>query len=114
VAHHRLAALPAGAVAVAVAAVRRAAERANTMLAFEDAAALLEQAHAALEGHGQGEARLDLREGFELRLMAGLAFMRAGQTDRGRATCEAAAADARRLGDGQRLAEAALGYGAEL
>ena len=45
------------------------------MLAFEDAAALLEQARAALEGAGQ----LGSEQAFELQLLAGLAFMRAGQ-----------------------------------
>ena len=109
-AHHRLAALPAGDADAAMAAARRAAERAIAMLAFEDAAALLESARAALEGAGQ----LGPRESFELRLLAGLAFMRAGQGDRGRALCGAAAAEARALGDGERLARAALGYGAEL
>jgi tetratricopeptide (TPR) repeat protein len=109
-AHHRLAALPAGEPASAAAVARRAAERAMAMLAFEDAAALLERARAALEGVG----RLAAVESFELRLLAGLAFMRAGQGDRGRALCGAAAAEARALGDGERLARAALGYGAEL
>jgi hypothetical protein len=109
-AHHRLAALPAGDADAARAAAHRAAERAMAMLAFEDAAALLESARGALEGAG----RLGPRESFELRLLAGLAFMRAGQGDRGRALCGAAAAEARALGDGERLARAALGYGAEL
>jgi AAA ATPase domain len=109
-AHHRLAALPAGDPEAAVAVARRAAERAMVMLAFEDAAALLETARATLAG----VRRLELRESFELRLLAGLAFMRAGQGDRGRALCGAAAAEARALGDGERLARAALGYGAEL
>jgi tetratricopeptide (TPR) repeat protein len=40
--------------------------------------------------------------------------MRAGQGERGRALCGAAATEARALGDGERLARAALGYGAEL
>ncbi len=109
-AHHRLAALPAGDADAAATAARRAAERAMTMLAFEDAAELLEGARAALDG----VARLGARESFELRLGAGLAFMRAGQGGRGRALCAAAAAEARALGDGERLARAALGYGAEL
>jgi hypothetical protein len=109
-AHHRLAALPAGDADAATAAVHRASERAMAMLAFEDAAALLESARAALAGAG----RLGAKESFELRLSAGLAFMRAGQGDRGRALCAAAAAEARALGDGDRLARAALGYGAEL
>ncbi|HET6146965.1 MAG TPA: AAA family ATPase [Polyangia bacterium] len=110
IAHHRLAALPAGDAAAAAAAARRAAERAAAMLAFEDAAALLEQARARLEEAG----RIDPADACDLRLGAGLAFMRAGQADRGRQLCGAAADEARRLGDGARLARAALGYGAEL
>jgi tetratricopeptide (TPR) repeat protein len=110
VAHHRLAALPAGDPAAAASAAQHAAERAMSMLAFEDAAVLLEQARTGLAATGQ----LDAERAFELQLMAGLGFMRAGQGDRGRALCAAAAAEARRLGDGERLARAALGYGAEL
>ena len=110
VAHHRLAALPAGDPSAVALAAQRAASRAMSMLAFEDAAALLEQARAALEAAGQ----LDPGQAFELQLLAGLGFMRAGQGDRGRALCAAAAGEARRLRDGERLARAALGYGAEL
>ena len=110
VAHHRLAALPAGDAGAAASAARRAAERAMAMLAFEDAAAILETARESL----LKADRLDLRESFELRLRAGLAFLRAGQGDRGRALCAAAADEARRLGDGDSLARAALSYGAEL
>ena len=110
VAHHRLAALPAGDASAAAAAARRAADRAMAMLAFEDAAPMLEAARASL----QRAERLDPRENFELRLGAGLAFIRAGQGDRGRALCAAAAADARRMGDGESFARAGLSYGAEL
>jgi len=110
VAHHRLAALPGGDAADATRAVRRAADRAMAMLAFEDAAALLETARAAL----QKANRLDAHEMFELRLRAGLAFIRAGHGARGRALCAAAADEARQLGDGEGLARAALSYGAEL
>lgn len=110
IAHHHLAALPAGDEAAAVAAARRAAERAMAMLAFEDAASLLVAARARLEAVG----RLDPEHGFELQLTAGLAFIRAGQGDKGRALCASAAEAARRLGDSARLAEAALAYGAEL
>jgi hypothetical protein len=108
VAHHRLAALPGGDAEAAALAARDAADRAMTMLAFEDAAAMLETARESLHK----AERLDARQDFELRLRAGLAFLRAGQGDRGRALCAAAAAGARRLGDGDALARAALGYGA--
>jgi tetratricopeptide (TPR) repeat protein len=110
VAHHRLAALPAGDPAAAASAAHRAADRAMSMLAFEDAATLLEQARAGLAATGQ----LDPDRAFELQLMAGLGFMRAGQGDRGRALCAAAASEARQRGHGERLARAALGYGADL
>src|SRR5436190_10522513 len=96
IAHHLLAALPAGDAGVAVAAARQAADRAMAMLAFEDAAAMLETARGALHKAD----RLDARENLELRLRAGLAFLRAGQGDRGRALCAAAADEARRMGDG--------------
>ena len=110
IAHHRLAALPAGDAAAAAAAARRAADRATAMLAFEDAASMLEAARTSL----QRAERLDAGDNFELRLGAGLAFIRAGQGERGRALCAAAAADARQMGDGESFARAGLGYGAEL
>jgi hypothetical protein len=110
IAHHRLAALPEGDVVLAAEAARRAADHAAGMLAFEDAAALLEQAHAALQAAHVGDARLAC----ELSLAAGFARMRAGDITRGRALCEGAAQEARRLGDGELFARCALGYGAEL
>ena len=111
VAHHRLAALPAGDPA-------RGRERGAARGGAGDG-------DAGVRGRGRAagdrRARLCsrragwmLRESFELRLRAGLAFMRAGQGDRGRALCAAAADEARRLGDGDSLARAALSYGAEL
>jgi hypothetical protein len=110
VAHHLLAALPAGDPAAAAAAARRAADRAMAMLAFEDAALLLEKAHHAL-----ASARApDPRELCRLELLAGVAHMRAGAGDRGRAACARAADRARQLGDGELLAQAAVAYGAEL
>ena len=110
IAHHRLAALPHGDPAAAAAAARAAADRAMTMLAFEDAATLLQQARRAVES----TPAPDRRDLCELELLEGTAWMRAGDATRGRAACGAAADEARRLGAGDLLARAALGYGAEL
>jgi tetratricopeptide (TPR) repeat protein len=110
IAHHLLAALPAGDAVAAADAARRAAERAIAMLAFEDAAVLLGRAHEAL----QSSANPDPRALCELRLLAGMAFMRAGEVARGRAACVTAADAARALGAGDLLARSALTYGAEL
>ncbi|HEY0715376.1 MAG TPA: hypothetical protein VGF45_22030, partial [Polyangia bacterium] len=110
IAHHRLAALPAGDAVAAAESARRAADHAANLLAFEDAALLLEQAHAALRAARVGDARLAC----ELSLAAGFARMRGGDLERGRALCEGAAQEARRLGDGELFARCALGYGAEL
>ena len=110
IAHHRLAALPGGDAAAAAAAARTAADRAMTLLAFEDAALLLQRARQAVEA----TPAPDRRELCELELLAGMAWMRAGDAGRGRAACSAAADEARRLGAGDLLARAALGYGAEL
>jgi hypothetical protein len=109
IAHHRLAALPAGDAGRAAEAARRAGERAMAMLAFEDAAQLFEQAREAL-----ARAAGDRRALCELALRAGLAHLRGGAIERGRAACTAAADEARRLKDGALLARAALTYGAEL
>jgi hypothetical protein len=110
IAHHRLAALPAGEAATAAATARRAADRAMTMLAFEDAALLLARARAALEATPPADLHLLC----ELRLLEGVAHLRAGDGERGRAACVSAADEARRLQAGELLARAALGYGAEL
>jgi tetratricopeptide (TPR) repeat protein len=110
IAHHLLAALPAGDAVAAAAAARRAAERAIAMLAFEDAAVLLGRAREALDSI----ANPDPRQLCELRLLAGMAFMRAGESVRGKAACVAAAEEARALAAGDLLARAALTYGAEL
>jgi hypothetical protein len=111
IAHHRLAALPLGDAGAAAESARRAAARAMARLAFEDAAALLEKTREALEALA---APPDARLACELTLLAGLARMRAGDVDRGRAACLAAAVEARRLGAGDLLTRAALGYGAEV
>ena len=73
----------------------RAAAQALDRLAWEDAAAVLERARAALElapalGQLRGEVLLAL----------GLARIRGGQADTGKRLCQQAAEVARRLGDG--------------
>jgi tetratricopeptide (TPR) repeat protein len=110
VAHHRLAALPEGDAAAAARAARVAADRAMAMLAFEDAAQLLQRTRQAVQATGSPDPRALC----ELELLEGMAWMRAGDGARGRAACGAAADEARRLGAGDLLARAALGYGAEL
>ncbi len=110
IAHHRLAALPEGDAVKAAGAARVAAERAMALLAFEDAALLLQRTRQAVEARPAP----DRRDLCELELLEGTAWMRAGDPGRGRAACSAAAAEARRLGAGDLLARAALGYGAEL
>jgi hypothetical protein len=109
--HHRLAALPTGDAALAAESARRAAARAMTMLAFEDAAVLLESARRAVEALPPPR---DERMLCELTLLASLARMRAGDVERGRAACLSATDEARRLGAGDLIARAALGYGAEV
>ena len=110
IAHHRLAALPEGDAAAAAGAARRAADRAMSMLAFEDAAVLLERAREALGG----VPAPDRQALCELQLLEGMAWMRAGDPVRGRVACVAAADEARRSASGELLARAALGFGAEL
>jgi hypothetical protein len=110
VAHHRLAAQPAGDPATAAGAAGRAADRAMAMLAFEDAAVLYERAYQTLASlHGA-----DPRVVCELRLRLARAHLRAGALERGRAACLRAAEEARRLADGALIAQAALTYGSEL
>jgi hypothetical protein len=110
IAHHRLSALPEGETGVAAEAARAASDRAMAMLAFEDAALLLQRGRQALEEAGGADRRVVC----ELELTEGVAWMRAGDAGRGRAACSAAADEARRLAAGDLLARAALGYGAEL
>jgi hypothetical protein len=107
IAHHAIeAAAILGAEAAAEAALR-AAERSVGLLAFEDAAALLDRALAALE------PSLSPATVIELLLARGLALIRLGEVPRGKQACEAAAALARSLGAPRELARAALTYGVE-
>ncbi len=107
-AHHALAALPSGDGAEAMRTARRAAARARSMLAYEEAIALLERAIAACE-----VARVDERERVELELACGWACTEAGVLARGRELFRQAAQRARTIGDAHLLARAALGQGGQ-
>ncbi len=86
----------------------RAADRAMSMLAYEEAAKLYEQ---ALDRHNQIDpANANRRCGLLLSLARALLF--AGRMERGKETCLSAAATARQLGSPELLARAALEYGA--
>jgi hypothetical protein len=103
--HHLFAAVPLVPAAEAIAWARRAAARAERRLAFDEAVELLR--HASLHlSTVTDEERCDLL----LELAAAQAG--AGQATPGRETAVAAAALARRLGDAERLAHAALRCGA--
>lgn len=109
IAHHLFAAGPA-ARADAIDAAERAAQRAIDGLAFEDAIAAYRLALDAVDGSDPAALR---RRG---QLLIGLGRARSHTGDRagGRAACVEAAALARQLGDGELLAQAALGAGAVL
>lgn len=86
-----------------------AARHALSMLAYEEAAEHFEH---ALEMHSQLDGELSERA--ELLLELGDARMRAGDWPASTKACERAAASARRRGDAEQLARAALGLGAGL
>jgi DNA-binding SARP family transcriptional activator len=106
VAHHLLAALPTGDALRAVNAAARAARRAGSLLAHEEAAALYRRALAAGPQHG-------LAEGDRAELLIGLgeAEQRSGARERARPALQEAAALAAATGDGALLARAALAHG---
>ena len=108
IAHHFLEAVPEELEAGPRYALR-AASQALDRLAWEDAAAVLERARAALElaptlGQLRGEVLLSL----------GMARIRGGETDKGKRLCQQAAEVARRTGNGAMLALAALTHGEEI
>ncbi len=103
--HHLFAAAPEVPHDEAITWARRGAERAVRRLAFEEAADLLSRATELLPP-GRDEEKCDLF--LELAAAQG----GAGEATRGRETALAAANIARRLGDAERLARAALQYGA--
>jgi tetratricopeptide (TPR) repeat protein len=105
-AHHYLAAVPAGHVAKALQYATAAAEAATARLAHEEAARLYEEALGALEpGAASNERRCDLL------LQLGHAHASAGATAEARGAFGLAADLARRLASPERLAHAALGIG---
>jgi hypothetical protein len=111
-ARHLLAAGPAGDPAQAIEWALRAAASARAALAFDRAVELYEGAHAAF-AHLPQAARSPARQ-IDLELDLAEALVRVGAGARSRALCQAAADRARSLGDGVRLARAALAHGAEL
>jgi tetratricopeptide (TPR) repeat protein len=104
-AHHGLAG-PAEGLARAVGFAIRAAERALGLVAYEESIAVLTRAAAAVAEVGdpgplRGQILLALAE----------TRIRCGDSHEGRALCREAAALARRSGDHEQLARAALTYG---
>ncbi|MDP2674150.1 MAG: protein kinase [Dehalococcoidia bacterium] len=85
----------------------RAGERANALLAYEEAAGHYEMALQALEG----KDKPDETQRCELLLALGDGQWKAGDTSKARETFLQAADIARTVGDAERLTRAALGYG---
>jgi len=101
-AHHAAAGRPAVSDEAAGAAARSAAEAADRLLAWEDAAAWWQLA-STLAAQGQVDAGLQMRLGRSLLL--------AGKVDEARECFETAASEAARTGNGATLAAAALAVG---
>ena len=106
-AHHFLAAAPAGDVEKAIDYARRAGERAARLLAYEEAVRLFQTALDTLEL----QKPADERTRCELLLELGDAQARAGEGPNSRETFLGAADAARRVGAPELLALSALGYG---
>jgi type II secretory pathway predicted ATPase ExeA len=106
IAHHLALAAPLGDLGKAADYVERAGDRAAALLAYEEAARHYTRGLQLLETDVEGA---DLRR-CELLLRLADAQWRSGDVRTARATFEDATAVARRLGDGQLLARAALGY----
>ncbi|MGH2452202.1 MAG: ATP-binding protein [bacterium] len=106
-AHHFLEAAPGGATDAALTYARRAAERATSLLAYEEAVRLYQMAIQILDAPGAG----DQRSRCDLLLALGDAQMRTGDTPTAQETFLQAAALAREASLPEYLARAALGYG---
>ncbi|MEE8346459.1 MAG: AAA family ATPase, partial [Dehalococcoidia bacterium] len=106
-AHHFYQAAPGGDVDKAIDYATRAAERALSLAAYEEAAGLYDIALQAVEL----KERADEGQRCELFLSLGDARWKAGDTDGAKETFRRAAELARRLNEPQRLARAALGTG---
>jgi hypothetical protein len=107
-AHHFYVASAAGELTKAIDYSVRAGERALELVAYEEASDHFER---ALQAYGL-QARADVPRRCELLLALGTAQSRAGDSRAARATFLRAADLARKLGSPERLARAALGYGA--
>jgi eukaryotic-like serine/threonine-protein kinase len=106
IAHHLAEAAAVGDVSAAIAYLLKAGDRAADLLAYEEAGLHYERALGLMGApqDGPGCRRC------ELLLRLGDARWRSGDTRAARVTFEEAAALARRLGNGEMLARAALGY----
>jgi hypothetical protein len=109
-AHHFFVAATAGDLDGAIDYSVRAGERAMELVAYEEAAGHFER---ALQAYGLQE-RADVPRRCDLLLALGAAQSRSGDAQPARETFRRAAGLARRLGSPERLARAALGYGAGL
>jgi tetratricopeptide (TPR) repeat protein len=109
-AHHYYEAARAGVTDKAVEYCRRAGDRALSHLAYEEAAGHYERALQVLELDGDTS---DQQRGL-LHVTAGEAWRRAGERERARAAFLRAIDIGRALGDGEMVAEAALGLGTGL
>ena len=107
-AHHFFVAATAGELAKAIDYSVRAGERALELVAYEEACGHFER---ALQAYGLQE-RADVPRRCDLLLALGSAQSRAGNTRSARETLMRAAGLARKLRSPERLARAALGYGA--
>jgi eukaryotic-like serine/threonine-protein kinase len=106
IAHHLALAAPMGDAAAAVDYLVRAGDRAASILAYEEAGVHYERALGLLGAAEEGSRERRC----ELLLRLGDARWRAGDTRAARASFEEAVELTRRLGDGEMLARAALGY----
>ncbi|HEV2777469.1 MAG TPA: hypothetical protein VGV90_17905, partial [Solirubrobacteraceae bacterium] len=107
-AHHFFVAATTGELEKAIEYSVRAGERALGLVAYEEASAHLER---ALQAHALQECPDNTRR-CDLLLMLGIAQSRSGESGAARTTLLRAADLARRIGSPERLARAALGYGA--
>ncbi|AUX38747.1 uncharacterized protein SOCE26_001250 [Sorangium cellulosum] len=109
IARHFAAAIPLVSPERALAVVLRAAEALCASLAFDRASVLYTRALEIL-----GRAPPEPARVIDVELKLAEALARAGRYDRARELCARTAARARRHGDAERLAQAALLYGSEI
>jgi serine/threonine protein kinase len=108
-ARHYLEAVPLATAARAITVSLSAAEQAMQQLSFTETASLLLRARSVSDA-----SPIEDRQRYELYLALGQAQIRAGAAEQGKEMCERAAELARRLGERQLLARAAVMYGAEV